>query len=837
MESRREFLRKTLLFSGAAGIASFMPGSIQRAFAIDPEMGSTFLDAEHIVILMQENRSFDHTLGTLSGVRGFNDPRSIRLPNGLPVWYQMDKEGKTYAPFRLNLKESKVTWMGSLPHSRASQVDAFNQGRYDHWLLSKQSGNKQYAAMPLTLGYFTREDLPFHYALADAFTVCDQNFCSGMTSTTPNRSFFWTGKITEMKDGLQKANIRNDDFAYGKMTWETFPELLEKNGITWRFYQNETSCGGGFAGKERAWLSNFGCNLLEFFQAYHVKFKENYIRNLETQVRDLPMQISKLEEKSPSSEEQAIKIRADIRKKSEVLERAEKELKEYNRENYKTLSDFAKSLNERAFTVNKGDNNYRSLESLNFKWKGKKGTLEVPKGDVLYQFRNDVDTGRLPAVSWLAGPQNFSDHPSAPWYGAWYVSEVLEILTKKPEIWKKTIFIITYDENDGYYDHVKPFVVPDLTKKDTGACSAGIDTEVEMVRLAKELKQGISKKQAREGAVGLGFRVPMYIVSPWSRGGKVCSQVFDHTSTLQFLEYFFNKKLNKNMHLENISAWRRTICGNLTAAFTPFTQQKEQITFLDRNQHIETIYHAQFKDDPRGFVEVKDPELAKRKVWIPEFDRIQERGIRKSLNLPYAHDAVGYVKDGQFCLVMTVDNKLFGKRTAGVAFNVYSPLECRNEQGESETYRNWNFAVKAGDRLEYQWDLAKFEGDCYAFELHGPNGFYRKFSGEKGTAAIQAAVAPELKALTQVATGKLQLKLKNNSDQRVTIAVETLNYKKYATTKEIAPAEEVILILDIEKQGNWYDIAIKPNGDNNPIIQLAGRLETGTESTTDPLLA
>ncbi|WP_293888928.1 MULTISPECIES: phosphocholine-specific phospholipase C [unclassified Sphingobacterium] len=837
MESRREFLRKTLLFSGAAGIASFMPRSIQRAFAIDPEMGSTFLDAEHIVILMQENRSFDHTLGTLSGVRGFNDPRSIRLPNGLPVWYQTDKNGKIYAPFRLNLTESKVTWMGSLPHSRASQVDAFNHGRYDQWLLSKQSGNKEYATMPLTLGYFTREDLPFHYALADAFTVCDQNFCSGMTSTTPNRSFFWTGKITEMKDGLQKANIRNDDFAYGKMTWETFPELLEKDGITWRFYQNETSCGGGFAGKERAWLSNFGCNLLEFFQAYHVKFKESYIRNLEKQVRDLPVQISNLEEKSAGSEEQAEKIRADIRKKSEVLERAEKELKAYNPDNYKALGDFVKSLNERAFTVNKGDNNYRSLDTLHFKWKGKKGTLEVPKGDVLYQFRKDVDTGRLPAVSWLAGPQNFSDHPSAPWYGAWYVSEVLEILTKKPEIWKKTIFIITYDENDGYYDHVKPFVVPDLTKKDTGACSAGIDTEVEMVRLENELKQGIAKKQAREGAVGLGFRVPMYIVSPWSRGGKVCSQVFDHTSTLQFLEYFFNKKLNKNMHLENISAWRRTICGNLTAAFTPFTEQKEQITFLDRNQHIETIYKAQFKDNPRAFVAVNDRELAKRKVWIPEFDRIQERGIRKSLNLPYAHEAVGYVEDGQFCLVMTVDNKLFGKRTAGTAFNVYSPLAYRDDQGQSETYRNWNFAVKAGDRLEYQWDLAKFEGDRYAFELHGPNGFYRKFSGEKGTAAIQAAVAPELKALTQVATGKLQLKLKNNSDQRVTIAVETLNYKKYATTKEIAPAEEVILILDNEKQGNWYDIAIKLNGDNNPIIQLAGRLETGTESTTDPLLA
>ncbi|WP_343564528.1 phospholipase C, phosphocholine-specific [Sphingobacterium sp.] len=837
MESRREFLRKTLLFSGAAGIANFMPASIQKAFAIDPASGSSFLDAEHIVILMQENRSFDHTLGSLSGVRGFNDPRAVRLPNDLPVWYQTDKAGKVFAPFRLNLKESKVTWMGSLPHSRASQVDAYNGGKYDQWLTAKQSGNKQYATMPLTLGYFTREDLPFHYALADAFTVCDQNFCSGMTSTTPNRSFFWTGKITEIKDGLQKVNIRNDDFGYGKMTWKTFPELLEKNNIDWRFYQNETSCGGGLSGEERAWLSNFGCNLLEFFQAYQVKFKDTYVSNLEAQVRDLPGQISRLEERSPESEEQAEKIRVDIRKKSEALERAEAELKEFRADNYSKLSDFTKSLHQRAFTVNKGDHNYRKLETLQFKDQGKKRTLEVPKGDVLDQFRKDVDAGKLPAVSWLAGPKNFSDHPSAPWYGAWYVSEVLDILTKNPEVWKKTIFIITYDENDGYYDHVKPFLVPDLMKKDTGACSAGIDSEVEMVRLENELKQGIPKKQAREGAVGLGFRVPMYIASPWSRGGKVCSQVFDHTSTLQFLEYFFNHKYNKNINLEHISAWRRTICGDLTAAFTPFVQVQEQLPFLERNQYIETIYNAQFKDNPGGFIEITDLNQAKQQVWTSKFNRVQEKGIRKSTALPYGHDAFGYVQNGQFNLTMQVDTGLFGKKTSGVPFNVYSPLVYIDGAGESESYRNWNFAVKAGDRLDYRWDLQQFEGQRYAFELHGPNGFYRKFAGQKDAPAVLATVGPELKSLTRTATGKLQLAVRNLDIKPVRLAIKSLNYQHYATTKEIGAGKELVLILDIAAQGNWYDLEIKGLGDASFELQLAGRLETGVETTTDPLLA
>ena len=124
MDSRRDFLKKAMMLSGAAGVSQFLPASIQKAFAIDPAPGSTYLDAEHIVFLMQENRSFDHTFGTLQGVRGFNDPRAIRLPNKNSVWLQSDETGDTFAPFRLDIKNSKITWMGSLPHSWTNQVDA-----------------------------------------------------------------------------------------------------------------------------------------------------------------------------------------------------------------------------------------------------------------------------------------------------------------------------------------------------------------------------------------------------------------------------------------------------------------------------------------------------------------------------------------------------------------------------------------------------------------------------------------------------------------------------------------------------------------------------------------
>src|SRR6201985_725796 len=160
-DTRREFLKKPALLTGAAGLAQLLPESIMRALAITPPEGSTWHDAEHIVILMQANRSFHHALGTLRGVRGYNDPRAIELPNRNLVWLQSNTEGQTFAPFRLDIKNTKATWMHSLPHSWANQVSSRHDGKYDQWLNWKKNSTPEYSHMPLTLGYHTREDLPF----------------------------------------------------------------------------------------------------------------------------------------------------------------------------------------------------------------------------------------------------------------------------------------------------------------------------------------------------------------------------------------------------------------------------------------------------------------------------------------------------------------------------------------------------------------------------------------------------------------------------------------------------------------------------------------------------
>jgi phospholipase C len=835
MDTRRDFLKKAAMLTGGLTMMNALPPAIQKALAINPQMGSTYLDAEHIVILMQENRSFDHCFGTLQGVRGYNDPRAITLPDQKPVWLQTDAVGNTYSPFRLDIKDTKVTWMGSLPHSRASQVDANNLGKYDKWLIAKRSGNKNYADMPLTMGYYTREDLPFNYGMADAFTVCDQNFCSAMTSTTPNRSFFWTGKITHDKDGLPKANIRNDDYTYGDMPWETFPELLEQNGISWNFYQNDLSCGGGFVKEERAWLANFGCNLLEFFKVYNVKFSDRYIKNLQKQAEELPDQINKLQEKTPSDLATTSKVRDSIRKKQEVLDSARSELSKWNKESYAKLSDKEKSLYRRAFVINSADPHFRAITDLTYNDKGEERKATVPKGDLLHQFRADVNSGKLPTVSWLAGPENFSDHPTAPWYGAWYVSEVLDILTKNPDVWKKTIFIVTYDENDGYFDHVPPFSIPDARLPGTGKCTAGIETEIEHVRLENEIKQGVPERQAREGAIGLGFRVPMLIASPWSRGGKVCSEVFDHTSTLQFLETFVNQKFSKNIKLNNISQWRRTICGDLTSAFTPYNGAPlEAIPFLNRDKNVETIFNAQFKQEPSGFKKLSDPDIAHIGVQ-PSLLAVQEKGTRQSCALPYQLYAQGSLNADkkQFVIKMEAANEAFGKRASGSPFTVYAPVKF-NDGTKEEISRNWHFAVAAGDSLDHSWPVNAFADDQYHLRVHGPNGFYREFTGNKDNPLVKISCDYEKNGAKL--SGNLLVNITNNDSKALSIRINDNAYKSGSVSKTIAANSSTSVVLDLKKNFNWYDFTVKVADYGTFEERFAGRVETGAITKTDPVM-
>jgi len=852
LDTRRDFLKKAIMLSGATGLSYVFPESIQRAMAINPEKGSTYLDAEHIVILMQENRSFDHCFGTLKGVRGFNDPRAIRLPDKNLVWMQTNEAGETYSPFRFDIRNTKATWMGSTPHSRESQVDAWNDGKYDNWLPAKRVRDKRYADIPLTMGYYTREDIPFYYAMADAFTVCDQNFCSAMTSTNPNRLFFWAGTVKEQQTKESPAIMRNlSNDRWGVLKFNTFPERLEANGISWKFYQNAIDCGGGFTGDERAWLANFGCNPLEWFANYNVKFSKRYIESLQKQVMTLPAEIKDLESKAQSgslSGDALTKTQAAITKKKEVLVNANKDLSDYTQDIYNQLSEKEKNLFQRAFSDNSIDPDYHSLTDLTYNDHGEKKELSIPKGDVLYQFRKDVESGNLPTVSWLASAQNFSDHPSAPWYGSLYVSEILNILTKNPEVWKKTIFIVNFDENDGYFDHVLPFVAPNPLKPETGKCSPGINTEVEYVQLENELEEGIPKREARGGPIGLGFRVPLIIASPWSRGGQVCSEVSDHTSTLQFLEDFMKKKFGKDVREQNISDWRRTVTGNLTSAFNSFKDEKiNGISYLDKKPFIEKIYNAKFKKEPVDFKQLSKEQIeqANENPALSSILPQQEKGVKVSCALPYQLYADGKLTDDKknVELIFAAKNEIFGEQSSGSPFNVLIPVKYANNAGSFVDSSSRSYAVVAGNTLSDTFPISHFENDKYHLRVYGPNGFLREISGtndDPDVAIICEYERPE--KLVKKLSGNIDLKIVSpNLNKSIEIEIRDNAYKNKLIKKvlgknELANGDGYSIILNLNKSFGWYDFSVFVKGYDDFERRFAGHVETGKASYTDPVM-
>lgn len=824
MDTRRDFLKKAATFAGSASLMHLMPASIAKAMAIDPATGSSYLDAEHVVLLMQENRSFDHAFGTLQGVRGFNDPRAISLPNKDKVWCQTRKNGETFAPFRLDMKDSKITWMGCLPHNWTDQTDARNGGKMDRWLDVKRSGFKEFAEIPLTMGHYTREDIPFYYSLADAFTICDQHFCSSLTGTNPNRLYFWTGNIREGLDG--KALVWNGDSEYsGKANWKTFPERLQEQGIDWKIYQNEiSSSSAGYSGEANSWLANFGCNVMEYFPQYNVKLSRRYIDLLNQQQEKLS---HKIREYTPENSGEEL---AELKKKLEYVI-AKQEL--YTLERYEQLSDHEKALHDRAFVNNAGDPDYMKLEKLLYKDGQMERELNIPKGDILYQFRQDVNNGKLPTVSWLTPPQLFSDHPDSPWFGAWYVSEVMDILTQNPEVWKKTIFILTYDENDGYFDHVPPFGAPNPYKDGTGKVSPGIDARPEFVRQEEQYYP----ESGRESNIGLGFRVPLIIASPWTRGGWVNSQVFDHTSPLQFLETFLSKKAKKPITEANITAWRRTVCGDLTSSFRSYGGETiKKPMSLEKEPFMEGIHQAKYKGLPANFkaLTTEEIDLINRNAVASPFFPRQEKGVRDACALPYELYVNGcYDKAlNRYEISFKAASQVSGKQASGAPFLVYA----LNSYGE-ELSRSWNYTIGAGTELRDEWPVTKFDDGHYYLRVYGPNGFYRSFSGTVNNPLIQIACLYQSDAWERGSlTGKLLLKLINKDQQDHELLVEDRSYGDKTRHLVVEKGSTATIILDVNKNHNWYDVEVRCKGYEDFAERFAGRIETGKSLKTDPLM-
>jgi len=427
------------LLGYAAGVAAttlastFLPPNLRRALA-QSAPSSSFHDIEHVVLLMQENRSFDHYFGTMAGVRGFSDPNALQLDGGKSVFYQPDPESPEgyLLPFHLDTTSSNAQKLPSTNHGWEAQHESWNGGKMDNWVPTHRRVDKEKGSF--VMGHFTRADIPFHFALAEAFTICDSYHCSVLGPTNPNRLYWMTG--TNHPPGTENGAMITNTPPPGGNQWKTYPERLEEAGVSWKVYHP----GGKISPQEQALLGTmkFGFNVLGAFPQY------------ENAGPDSPL--------------------------------------------YKKC-------------------------------------MEPSDVD---QFRKDCLNDALPAVSWLYPYGGNSEHPHhMPAAGADFVSSIVDAIAANPKVWAKTAFILNYDENDGLFDHVAPPTAPPGTRD--------------------EYIGGLP--------IGAGFRVPCIIVSPWTAGGWVCSEPFDHTSVLQFLEKF------TGVRETNITDWRRRTFGDLTSAF------------------------------------------------------------------------------------------------------------------------------------------------------------------------------------------------------------------------------------------------------------------------------
>jgi len=691
--SRRKFLQ--LMGTGAA--AGALPPSIARALEIPANSRTgTIQDVEHVVILMQENRSFDHHFGTLRGVRGFADPRAIRLPSGRPVWYQPNGSGEL-APFRPPVENLGLTFLPDPPHGWNDTHAAWNGGRYDQWV-----PNKGLSAMT----YHLRSDIPYHFALADAFTVCDAYHCSLMGPTDPNRYHLWTGWVGNDGAGGGPV-IDNSEAGYD---WSTYPERLERNGISWKIYQDQGLGLDGEDGHFWGWtgdpyIGNYGDNSLLYFHQY-----QNAL---------------------PGT----------------------------------PLADKAKT----GTAVNgQGRDPFKLVEL----------------------FKQDVQNNALPQVSWIVAPEAYSEHPNHPAdYGAWYISQFLDALTSNPAVWSKTVLLINYDEEGGFFDHVVPPTPPQSPEQ--GASTVPVTNEI-----------FAGNDTYASAPYGLGMRVPMLVVSPWSKGGWVNSQVFDHTSVIRFLEQRFAK--NKPDLVErNITPWRRAVAGDLTSAFDFATPNAKIVTLpsttaflppdLDRHPNYEVVAPL-------------DPKLPR-----------QELGVRHARALPYALHADGHVvaHDGSFQIEFA---------NAGRAAAVF---QVRSGRGSAEPR---SYTVEANKRLRGAWPVLADMQTVYDLSVYGPNGFFRSFKGRVGAARkawLDVQVRYEAEAI--------ELTFANRGGGRFTVRVAD-QYSGQTVALSVTPRESESKTWSLQRSFNWYDLIVTIDGETGYETRLAGHVENGRPSVTDPAM-
>ncbi|MGS0603729.1 phosphocholine-specific phospholipase C [Xanthomonas oryzae pv. oryzicola] len=692
--------RRRLLQAGlTSGAAALLP-SIARAGAIAPDRRSgTLEDLQHVVILMQENRAFDHYFGALPGVRGFGDRFPIPappLPNApaRTVWLQPSEDGRKWlTPFALDTAaQFGVMRVKGTPHSWPDAQQAWDHGRLGHWAAAKHDH---------ALGYYTRTDIPFQYALAEAFTVCDAYHAAIQTGTNSNRVFLWTGgNDPQARAGGPVIGNSHDNFPElggfaEPYRWATYVEALQSAGVSWQIYQDMAD--------------NFTDNPLAGFAPFRLAYSA-----------------------APAHD-------PDLR---------------------------ARGVSTRGVA----------------------------------QLREDVLGGRLPAVSYLIADAAGSEHPdpSSPAQGAAYTARVLDALTADPAVWSRTALLVMFDENDGFFDHMPPPAPPSPDARAPGgfAGASTIATDDDYHRHPAPGEQHVDLPELRGRPYGLGPRVPMYVVSPWSRGGWVDSQVYDHTSVLRLLERRFG------VPAPEITPWRRAVCGDLSNAFDFRNSDARPFAAALPDISAAAARAAALREHalPPLPATLQPPE--------------QPFGVRRSRALPYRPSvALAHLpKRGEVTLRMT-------NAGAAVVLHVYDRFDLAAIPRR--------YTVGNGAAVEGTWTT--YDGR-YDLWLIGPNGFHRHYRGDLDAAPLLAEIAQDPDDAQA-----LCLTLRNPGKRPLHLALESGTYTQAQPCQHltVAAGVEHRVRWSATSTGGWHDLWLVQDGARQ---RLAGRVETGKPGISDPAL-
>lgn len=701
--TRRDAIRLGALGAGALAFAR-LPPSLRAAITRTPPPGG--LDqVRHVVLYMQENRSFDHYFGTLRGVRGYADRTAVRTRATSTMFEQPHPMGGMVLPFSTRAaaarQQQDVQYIESTPHGWDDGIGSWARGWNDGWIANKGA---------MTMCTLDRDDIPFQYEMAEAFTICDAYHCSVPSSTSPNRNYFVSGH-TGFEPGTQTRAVTNAgyDDAHPGYEWPTYAELLEDAGVDWKVYHE--------------W-DDFEDNNLDLFKS----FKDIAARVLEEvdggphpSIDGFYMSLFDL----PAAQQDARLAQLD----AAVEALAERERSLFN----------------------------RSLR------RSRPGTLAQSIAD-------DIAAGTFPTVAWVVTSAAECEHPdtSSPIQGARVTYDVLDVIAADRETWDHTVFLYTFDENDGLFDHVPPPVPPST----------------------------IVEEYEGDRPVGLGARVPMIVVSPWTVGGWVCSQTFDHTSMIRFLERV------TGVETDQITPWRRRVAGDLVSVFD-FAGSGSPATLAQPGEI---------------------PEFVERWAPQPPSDQqlpTQEEGTRPARPLPYQPDARA-----------TLAEELPGVTLA-------------NDGSESAHFAVFAWHDTTADPVhvdvaggEQAFVAVPIPGVFYSITVLGPNRFLRDFAGSVRELGSNIDVRSEVVAVQATTAGDrsraITITVANVGDEAaVEVTVSQLAYLDGEPRElELDPGADTTVELDLEESDGWYDIEVTVAEDATFRRRLTGHVEDGLASVS-----